>query len=106
MSKFKKINFAEYINEKCKVQAWELLKDIDFNVKPMEPRLLNEGLIKLNLQLHIIGRKNKPDYTYNLDGDNCFLFSLDGELLNGPNKKKILSKIEEVKKEYGEAFLK
>src|SRR3989338_2216925 len=105
MLKFKKINFAEYVLNKCRAEAWELLKDIDFNIRPTKPRLLREGLIKITLQFKILGRNNKPDFTCDLDEDNCFLFSLDGEILKRPYKEEILLKIEEVKNEYKMAFL-
>ena len=90
--------------DKCKFKAWEFFKGINFNIRPLKPRLLSEGLIKVNLQLHIIGRQNKPDYTCDLDGENCFLFSLSGEMLKKPDREKIISKIEEVKTEYNQAF--
>ncbi len=104
MSKFKRINFAEYVFDKCKLEAWDFLKDIDFNIKPTPPRLLSEELIKINLKLCILGRNNKPDFVCDLDEDNCFLFSLNGEMLKKPSKEKILLKIEEVKNEYKMAF--
>lgn len=105
MSKFRRINYAEYVFDKCKAEAWELLKDIPFNIRLAQPRLLNEGLIKICLQFHILGRNGKPDFSCELDGNNCFLFSLEGELLKKPDGNKIISKIEEVKSGYKQAFL-
>ena len=104
MSKFKRINLAEYVLDKCKSEAWKFLEEIDFNIRPTKPKLLSEELIKVNLQFHILGRNNKPDFVCELGGDNCFLFSLSGEMLKKPDKNRIISKIEEIKGEYHKAF--